>query len=249
LLGSLPLFIIGSGVFLWFNLGISGIIGLLVVVIHLPIIMLLGKLYGKYKYMASSIVDSRMKKIINFIEGIRIVKLHGWEKPFIESIFNKRSEEIDRLKKNSLISCINKSLNYGAIGLVIFVTFTIHVTLGNKINSSSAFSSITVLMYFIMILLDFGSSGITGFFTIKSALTRLTSFLCLEEKKSTINMDNIMGKYSMRIKFASFTWINEEKNNKHFETVEDEKENNNSKSTHELSGINFKVKPGELLEK
>ena len=50
---STPFFLVGSIILLWFNLGIAGIIGLLVVSLHFPIIMVLGKLTGKYRFAIS----------------------------------------------------------------------------------------------------------------------------------------------------------------------------------------------------
>ena len=41
-----------------------------------------------------------MKLITNLIEGIRIIKLYGWEHPYLENLFTKREEEISFLSQN-----------------------------------------------------------------------------------------------------------------------------------------------------
>ena len=111
---STPVFLVGSIILLWFNLGIAGIIGLLVVSLHFPIIMVLGKLTGKYRFASAAIGDSRMKMITNLIEGIRIIKLYGWEHPYLNSVFVTRKQEIAEIKKKGLILCIIRGINYGS---------------------------------------------------------------------------------------------------------------------------------------
>ena len=43
----MPLILIGAGILLWFNLGVAGVIGLLVTIFHLPLILYFGKCLGK----------------------------------------------------------------------------------------------------------------------------------------------------------------------------------------------------------
>ena len=74
---SMPIFLLGSGVLLYFNLGVAGVIGIIIAILHVPVIVMFGKMTGKYRYMSAGIGDSRMKMITNLIEGIRIVKLYG----------------------------------------------------------------------------------------------------------------------------------------------------------------------------
>ena len=40
-----------------------------------------------------------MKMITNLIEGIRIIKLYGWEHPYLKSVFATRKQEIAEIKK------------------------------------------------------------------------------------------------------------------------------------------------------
>ena len=40
--------------------------------------------------------DERVKLTENLIEGIKIMKLYGWELPYLDSIFQKRKAEINQ---------------------------------------------------------------------------------------------------------------------------------------------------------
>ena len=199
---SVPTFIIGSAILLWFNLGLSGILGLIIAVCHLPLIFMFGKITGKYRFLSAAIGDSRMKMITNLIEGIRIVKLYGWENPYMEGLFARRNQEIEQIKKKGAIICINKTINYGSAGLVLFATFSIHVALGNTIDASTAFSSIAILILSSGLVSQIGTAGITQIYLIITSMKRFTQVLTIDEKKEYEY--KTCKKHSLKLKHCTF---------------------------------------------
>ena len=237
---SLPSFLIGSAILLWFNLGLSGILGLIVAICHLPFIYLLGKITGKYRFLSAAIGDSRMKMITNLIEGIRIVKLYGWENPYMEGLFAKRGQEIEKLKKKAGIVCVNKAFSSGCVGLVLFSTFSIHIALGNKIDASTAFSSIAVLIISTGLVSQIGTAGIMQIYLIVTSMKRFTQGLIIKKKNEAHYKP--CKKHSLNLKNCVFSWK---------EFVQP-KENNELSTMREseiwmLKDINFRCKPGELV--
>ena len=67
-------------------MGWAGLLGIAMVFCHTLIIIFLGKFNTSLRIKQAKFSDSRMKMITNLIEGIRIVKLYGWEKPFVKLI-------------------------------------------------------------------------------------------------------------------------------------------------------------------
>ena len=118
-----PLFLIGTAIFLWFTLGVAGIAGLGVIILHNPFVLILGKLSGKYRIASATLGDTRIKMITNLIEGIRIIKLYGWEHPYLESVFATRKLEIAEIKRKGLTLCMIRRLNYGSTAMSLLVTF------------------------------------------------------------------------------------------------------------------------------
>lgn len=51
--------------------------------------------------------DERIKLINEILSGMKIIKLYGWEKPFLEQILNTRGKEISFLRKTYLLEMIN----------------------------------------------------------------------------------------------------------------------------------------------
>ena len=99
---STPLFLSAAAILLWFNLGISGIISLTITIFHLPLIVIFGRLSGKYRFASAAIGDSRMKMITNLIEGMRVVKLYGWEHPYLDSFFRREIRKFHKLRRRDL---------------------------------------------------------------------------------------------------------------------------------------------------
>ena len=237
---SVPTFIIGSAILLWFNLGLSGILGLIIAVCHLPLIFMFGKITGKYRFLSAAIGDSRMKMITNLIEGIRIVKLYGWENPYMEGLFAKRAQEIDKITKKAGITCFNKAFSSGCVGLVLFSTFSIHIALGNTIDPSTAFSSIAVLIISTGLVSTIGTAGIMQIYLIITSMKRFTQALTIKNKNEAHYKP--CKKHSLNLKNCAFSWK---------EFVQP-KENNELSTMREseiwmLKDINFRCKPGELV--
>lgn len=51
-----------------------------------------GKIYAFIFKGMSSIKDERLKKLTELIEGVKILKIHSWEKPFIQRIQENRAQ-------------------------------------------------------------------------------------------------------------------------------------------------------------
>ena len=239
---SIPTFIAGSLVLLWFNLGISGVIGLAVVVLHFPIVMALGKLTGKYRLASAAIGDARMKMICNLIEGIRTVKLYGWEHPYLDSIFAERKREINEIGNKGVISGFMGISTYGSIALALLVTFSIFISLGNEMNIGKAYSSVVVLGVCSRLVNSVGSIGFSSIFLLLASLKRFTQFLLLEEKPNTSY--EICEGDSLHVTHCTISWSKPENTN------EDSDEHKNlieNSIVWSLTDINFSIKPGELI--
>jgi ATP-binding cassette subfamily C (CFTR/MRP) protein 4 len=240
-----PFFLIGSAVILWFNLGVAGLIGILVAVLHLPFTIFFSKKFGKLKFQTAFIGDSRMKMIGNLIEGINIVKFYAWEIPYLKNLLNKRSEEIGKHKKKSNFTIINKSSQLNCMGLTLFVTFTVYVLLGNSIDPSTAFPSIALLILSINSIFIFGSVGMSQIFLFKASCQRITNGLLLKEKAQTFNLKN--KKKDLTLKKCTFSWKESNDNgnskSKLIETSLQLEKNFNIA----LKKINFTANKGELI--
>ena len=84
---SVPGVVVSAIIILGFVLGPAGVIGVIISVFHIPLITIIGKVVSKIRFKMASFADSRIKLTSNLIECIKIVKLYGWEHPFLDKIF------------------------------------------------------------------------------------------------------------------------------------------------------------------
>ncbi|KAJ5076658.1 multidrug-resistance like protein 1 isoform i [Anaeramoeba ignava] len=134
--------IIVSVIFLSKILGWSALIGLSLVLISIPINSLFMKKLIKISGSILQQADSRIKFINELIQGIRTLKLYGWEKYFKNKITNVRKKELKFLKSNLLWSALYRLL-WDTLPLTsTLVSFVVYSLAGNKLTAEKIFTSI-----------------------------------------------------------------------------------------------------------
>lgn len=247
---SAPTFLVAAFFILGFLIGPAGIIGLLIIIFHFPIIIGLGKISGKFRMRTAMFADSRVKMITNLVEGIRIVKLYGWENPYLGLIFNKRLIEINEAHKKQRIMSTNRMLGNGSVGLMLFVTFVVYVYLGNEMEPGVVFAAVTILVVTNNLVCWVGAAAIIQLFMLAASMNRITEALTMK-KKGVPDYERCK-KHSLNVKNASFSWSdqyfnqitkndNQESNQKLVQPISE------TSNALVLNDVNFRLRPGELL--
>ncbi|CAG9326280.1 unnamed protein product [Blepharisma stoltei] len=201
---SIPTFLIGAFLILGFFLGPAGVIGLIIVIFHFPIVLFLAKWAGKFRVKVALFADSRIKMITNLIEGIRIVKLYGWEEPYLDLIYNKRRQEIKEALHKLTVHSLNRMVGAGGIGIVLFITFIIYVSLGNEIKPGETFAAVTILVISNNLISYVGAAAIMQMFMLVVSMKRLTDALMMKNKEHIIFPES--KKHAVTLKNACWAW-------------------------------------------
>ena len=138
--------IIAVGVYeLYEQVGYAAIIGLVVMIIFLPVAGLMTKAQIKYQKNAALKTDRRVTTVNEFIQGIRVVKYYGWERPMLGVLDKAREEELAWLKKYVVL----KSITFGILMLVplvvSIVVFGTYVGNGGNMTPSVVFTAIALI--------------------------------------------------------------------------------------------------------
>lgn len=234
---TLPVYIIVAVGILWYYIGYAGIVGVGIIVAHLIIIIFLGKVVMTIRLKIGKITDSRVKMITNLIEGIKLVKLYTWEKPYLTMIKNERNKEIFQYTKLAWLQIMFRVINFGLFGVSIFIPIMIVITINGEISIKDAFSSMTVLFLVSTLLTYVLTIGIRNLYMFFATCQRITQILLLKE----IDEDRFYKNKSTGItmKKASFSWSEP---SKILETHMDNKD-----PVLCLSDLSFYVAVGELL--
>jgi len=237
-----PLFI-GGVVVVAIIFGVAGVIGLVLSILHLPALIYIGGLVKKNRIAFTVFSDERIKLISNLIEGIKVVKLYGWEFPFLEYIYKARNKEVSGLRKNGNLNLITKILFFGGIGLVIFTTLTIHMLLGNTLETGPTFATISILIMVHQGCVYRGEVGIKSIFLLLVACKRITQAL-LTKQVSSDSYQYSRATKPLELTNASFSWLPLSHSNQDNDTL---KTINQEPKDIVLKDLNFALEAGETL--
>nr|XP_036880742.1 multidrug resistance-associated protein 4 [Manis javanica] len=139
-----PLQAIAVTALLWMEIGISCLAGMAVIIILLPLQSCFGKLFSSLRSKTAAFTDARIRTMNEVITGIRIIKMYAWEKSFAELVTNLRRKEISKILRSSYLRGMNLASFFVASKMIVFVTFTTYVLLGNVVTASHVFVAMTL---------------------------------------------------------------------------------------------------------
>ena len=90
----LPFGLVGGTVLIWIMVGWPAIFTFIVPLIIFPIVLAISRKIKQYIVLIAISKDKRIKLCSELIEGIRFIKLYGWEMAFKKKIQNLRENEI-----------------------------------------------------------------------------------------------------------------------------------------------------------
>ena len=132
---SVPFLIIMYNYLLFKYMGISFVIGFIVMIIFLLINYYYRKLFSKYLKLYLKKSDQRMRVTTETFNNLKVIKLYGWDNFFLGKIQNARNEELDALNKRYYITTISQTLlwlapiamSVSSIGLYQYINKTFKV--------------------------------------------------------------------------------------------------------------------------
>jgi ABC-type multidrug transport system fused ATPase/permease subunit len=179
---SAPFQIIVCLIMLWSYLGAASLAGLATMILFIPLSAFLS---NKAKILQTSKLkfqDSRIKLINEILNGIKVLKLYGWEESFKYLVEKIRENELGVLLKQGVYNTII-SFSWGAASfLVATASFMTYILMdpNNNLDASTAFVSLTLfnILRFPLIILP---QVISSLIQANVAMKRIKSFLLKDE--------------------------------------------------------------------
>ncbi|XP_055540741.1 ATP-binding cassette sub-family C member 4-like [Wyeomyia smithii] len=181
---SAPLLSIIVGVLLYLEIGVAGLIGMIVIFVVTPIQGYTGKLTSRFRLQTALRTDERIRLMDEIISGIQVIKLYAWEKPFSKLIQLARKLELKIVKKSSYVRGLYMTFLLFTTRMALFCTMMSIALLGGDLTAAKVF---VVSMYFHILANTMSAMFVRGIAEIAEALVamkRLQRFLEYEEKES-----------------------------------------------------------------
>lgn len=166
---------------LWQEIGPSCLAGMAVLVFLMPLQTMFGKLFSKYRSKTAALTDSRIRTMNEVVSGIRIIKMYAWEKPFAMLVNDVRRKEISKIMSSSYLRGLNMASFFTANKIILFVTFTVYVLVGNTMSASRVFVAVSLYSAVRLTVTLFFPAAIEKVSESAISIRRIKKFLLLDE--------------------------------------------------------------------
>ncbi|XP_021464329.1 multidrug resistance-associated protein 4 isoform X1 [Oncorhynchus mykiss] len=166
---------------LWVEIGPSCLAGMAVLVILMPTQTMFGRLFSKFRSKTAALTDNRIRTMNEVVSGIRIIKMYAWEKPFSALVNDVRRKEISKIMSSSYLRGLNMASFFAASKIIVFITFTVYVLLGNTISASRVFVAVSLYSAVRLTVTLFFPSAIEKLSETRISVRRIKNFLLLDE--------------------------------------------------------------------
>uniref|UniRef100_A0A8C0VIR1 ABC-type glutathione-S-conjugate transporter n=1 Tax=Cyanistes caeruleus TaxID=156563 RepID=A0A8C0VIR1_CYACU len=176
-----PIRIIICFVFLWQLLGPPALTAIAVFVFLLPLNFVITKKRSQFQETQMKHKDERAKLTNAILSDIKVIKLYGWEKTFMEKLLGIRRQELQALKRSQILFSASLVSFHSSTFLITFVVFAVY-TLVDKthvLDAEKAFVSLALIN-----ILNTANSFLP--FSINAAVQWSVSFHVLVQASITI---------------------------------------------------------------
>ncbi|KAH8595942.1 P-loop containing nucleoside triphosphate hydrolase protein [Bisporella sp. PMI_857] len=158
-------------------LGISGIIGVFLMIALLPMNVILSRKMAAVQKLLLSASDARIQSSTELINNIRTIKYLGWEAAFEKRVSEKRAVELKRIRNRFIWVSINLTVFLSLPFIVTILTlFFYTVVWKNKLGTATAFPAL-VIFSIIKIPLNRLADSITFLLQTYVSVLRIDAFL------------------------------------------------------------------------
>ncbi|XP_055319307.1 ATP-binding cassette subfamily C member 4-like [Sitodiplosis mosellana] len=180
---------------LWIEIGAAGLIGIAIIFTVVPIQSYTGKLSSKFRLKTALRTDQRIRFMDEIINGVQVIKIYAWEKPFSNLVSTARKMELNIIRKTSFVRGLYMTFNLFTTRAAVFCTMLAIALLygSDQITADKVF---VISSYFSIISMTMGQIFVRGVAEIAEALValkRLQTFLELDEKQTKEISDGVNG--------------------------------------------------------
>lgn len=121
------------------EIGLASIFGVIFLLMFIPLQAYLGKKTSVLRYRTAQRTDERVRLMNEIIQGIQVIKMYAWEKPFGKMIEAARQRELKVIRYVSYIRGVLMSFIMFTTRVSIFISLVGYYLLGNVVTAEKAF--------------------------------------------------------------------------------------------------------------
>ncbi|KAL7300052.1 hypothetical protein TKK_0007062 [Trichogramma kaykai] len=171
---------------IWRQLGVAAFAGILFMAIQtIPTQVYWYKLTAKLRSKAATRTDKRVMLIGEIVNGISIIKMYAWEKPFEHLVSLARKREIDALLKRFYVKSVNLACPLFTHRVALLISIVVYIFQEHQVSADKIFSTVQFFVLARTIMARFFAEAITLAADVNVSLNRIQTFLLMEESESS----------------------------------------------------------------
>ncbi|CAM8900430.1 unnamed protein product [Rhodiola kirilowii] len=204
-LWSAPFRIIVAMILLYQQLGVSSILGALILFLMFPVQTTVISKMRKLAKEGLQHTDKRVSLMNEILVAMDTVKCYAWERSFQNKIQSIRNDELSWFRKAQLLSALNSFILNSIPVCVTVISFGMFTLLGGDLTPARAFTSLS-LFAVLRFPLSMLPNLITQVVNVKVSLQRMEEFFSSEERTLIPNPPLEPGYPAISIKNGFFSW-------------------------------------------
>nr|ACZ64280.1 ATP-binding cassette sub-family C member 4 [Trichoplusia ni] len=177
----------------WQHVGYATLAALTLIFVQTIFVQVtLSSYQGKLRGKIAKRTDQRVKVMSELVNGVQVIKMYAWEKPFEKLVDQLRKSEVSYILKTSFVKGFSSALAVFTERFILFVTITTFVYINGDVRAQTSFS---LVQYFNLLQLTCNIAfpmGLAFLAETKVSIRRLEEFLLLEEKEPEQQKSNIL---------------------------------------------------------
>ncbi|KAJ1519079.1 hypothetical protein ONE63_011321 [Megalurothrips usitatus] len=121
------------------NVGWAAFVGVGTIFIIVSLLSYISSLSSKFRLMVALRTDERIRLMDEIVNGVQVIKMYAWEKPFMALISNTRRKEIRKLLNIGMVRGFYMGSMMITTRLALFATLITYVLQGSHLQASFVF--------------------------------------------------------------------------------------------------------------
>jgi ABC-type multidrug transport system fused ATPase/permease subunit len=226
--------------------GPTALIGVLIILVIVPWQLWMNKQQIKLTQTTQKASAERLTKTAEIVEGIRVLKMYGWEEAYLRRISDIREKEIRSVRSLNFLQSISLTFTLISQGLACLATFAAYQATGQSVTPSVIFTTLTLFLAVQHYMGERFTMGLECVVNAKVGSERMTEILLLDEHSAEEETDATrLG--TIKLDAVNSSWIPKVPRSLHGDEAMIAMLRPKSSSNFSLTDVSFEVKAGELV--
>ncbi|KAK5648315.1 hypothetical protein RI129_003207 [Pyrocoelia pectoralis] len=203
---------------LYRTLGVAAFAGIAFLLLFIPLQLYLCKKISVLRLRTAFRTDERVRLMNEILNGIQVIKMYTWEKPFAKLIDLARRHEIASLRSHFFLESIMFSLEMFITRTCLFISLVVFIAMGQTMTADVAYTATSIYSFIRPVMTMLFSISIAAYAEVHISVSRVHSFLSYEEQPEDCNVDNkksphVISSPKIYMKEVNAKWANDSSDN------------------------------------